>query len=68
VKSPRGTTTPIKKLAAVLSKQNEGLSREERESRLAAIERIADSVRARRSKSAPSQSTVVSQPKSRIHA
>ena len=58
MKAPRGTTTPtsqrsnagsIKKLADVLLKQMEGLSREEKESRLTAIERIADSVRARRS-------------------
>ena len=37
-----------RRLAAVFSKQNEGLSKEERKSRLLALERIAGGVRARR--------------------
>jgi hypothetical protein len=37
-----------RKLAEILSRQNEGVGKEERESRLRALERIAGAVRARR--------------------
>jgi hypothetical protein len=49
MKSARRPIDGARRLAAVFSKQNEGLSRGERESRLLALERIANAVRARRS-------------------
>jgi hypothetical protein len=53
--------TGLEKLSALLSRQYEGLSNEERESRLRALERIANSVRARRSSFSPFPSTPANQ-------
>ena len=62
------TKSGIEKLSDLLSKQNEGLSKEERESRLLALERIASSVRVRRSTSSGSLSIPANPGKARIHA
>ena len=61
-------TNGVKKLAAVFSKQNEGLNKQERESRLLALEKIASSVRARRSRPEEPHSTLATSRKARIHA
>lgn len=64
----RSNQRVVEKIDAVFSRCNEGLSKEERESRLQGLERIANSVRARRSKSEGPQSTPVSPRKGRIRA
>jgi hypothetical protein len=58
----------VKMLAELFSKQNEGAGKEQREARLSALEQIASSVRARRSKSQEPHSNSPNPPKSRIHA
>jgi hypothetical protein len=69
VKTTTGSTKGgLGKLSELLSRQNEGLSKEERESRLLALEGIASSVRARRSKSSRSLSIPEKPAKPRIHA
>jgi hypothetical protein len=64
----RSNKIAAEKIASILSRQNEGLSKEQREKRLLALERIASAVRARRSKSSASLSTPANPGKSRIHA
>jgi hypothetical protein len=58
----------LEKIGAIFSRREEGLSKEEREVRLQGLERIAISVRARRSKSEGPQSTPASPRKGRIRA
>jgi hypothetical protein len=58
----------LEQFSQLLSRQNEGLSKEERESRLEALERIANLVRARRSTSSTSHSTPAIPGKDRIPA
>ena len=45
--APGFARSGLGKLSELLSRQNEGLTKEERESRLVALERIAGSVRVR---------------------
>jgi hypothetical protein len=58
----------VERLSEILSEQNEGLTKEQWEKRLAALERIASSVRARRSKCSEPQSTPASSRKVRRRA
>jgi hypothetical protein len=58
----------VKNLAAVLSKQTAGLTKEERKARLKRLEEIASAVHARRSTPQASQPNAVKTPKDRIHA
>jgi hypothetical protein len=64
-----GPTSELqKKLTQFFSKCDEGFSKEEQEARLQGLERIANSIRARRSKSEGPQSTPVNPRKGRIPA
>ena len=64
----RSNENALEKIENIFSKQNEGLSKEQREARLSELEKIASSVRARRSKSEGPRPTAVSRAKARIHA
>ena len=64
----RSNQRAVEKINAVFSRRDKGLSPEEREARLQGLERIANSVRARRSKSEGPQSTPANSPKVRIRA
>jgi hypothetical protein len=68
MKAQRSNQRVVENIDAVFSRRNEALSKEERESRLQGLERIANSVRARRSESEGPQSTPVSPRKGRIRA
>lgn len=64
----RSDQQAAEKIASILDKQNEGLSKEERNRRLLELEKIASVIDARRAKSVMSQPTRETQAKARIHA
>ena len=68
VKSAQRPNDGARRLGAVLSKLNESATKEERESRLLALERIASAVRARRSRPEASSAIPANPAKDRIRA
>jgi hypothetical protein len=68
VNKVRSDQQAAEKIASILDKQNEGLSKEERNRRLLELEKIASAIDARRAKSVMSQPTRETQAKARIHA
>lgn len=64
----RSNQRASEKINAIFSRPDEGLTPEAREARLQGLERIANSIRARRSKSEAPQSTPASPRKGRIRA
>jgi hypothetical protein len=64
----RSSQGAAEKVNAIFARQEEGLTPDERETRLIGLERIANSVLARRSKSVEPQSTPGSPRKGRIRA